>query len=248
MTRLAGPRTLVAIDTPGFGNSFDPEIVPTMADYVCWIDQAIRALGHRRAHVVGHHTGAAIGIALAVAQPERTVSLALIGPSALTVEERASLMAKLGAAFRPTRSAAYLLKNWEYLRVGGADADIAVLHAEMVDMLRAWKSRPHAYDAVWRQDALASLSTITCPVTMMAAPDDLLFPYLERALSACPTARRAMLLGGANYEPDLVPDEVAAALQRISPLSGRSSLRDAWRRSTLWISQPSRRQPARRSD
>ena len=213
MTEMAGFAPSYALDTPGFGGSFDPAIVPDIGDYARWIGDAIEALGFERVHLVGHHTGSAIAIELAVARPALAATLALIGPSPLTADERSGLAAKLGAAFRPTRSGAYLLKNWEYLRVGGADADIMVLHAELIDMLRAWSTRPHAYAAVWNQDALALLPRIACPVLMMAAPDDMLFPYLERALTACPNATAAALSAGANFEPDLAPAEVAAALR-----------------------------------
>lgn len=211
MVRLAGPRPLIAIDTPGFGGSFDPPDPPTMAQYAGWAAGSLDALGYRRAHVVGHHTGAAIALELASHASDRVASLALIGPNASTGDQRAAL-AGLGAAFRPTRSGAYLLKNWEYLRVGGANADVALLHAEMVDMLRAWASRPHAYAAVSGQDALALLAQVTCPTLLMAAVDDMLFPQLERAGATCLAATTLTLSGGANFEPDLAADEVVAAL------------------------------------
>ena len=213
MIALAGEAPLYAIDTPGFGGSFDPAIVPAIGDYARWIAESLDALGCDRAHLVGHHTGAAIAIELAVARPSLTTSLTLIGPSLLTAQERKAFSERLGSPFRPTRSGSYLLKNWEYLRVGGADADIAVLHAEMIDMLHAWQARPHAYAAVWNQDALTLLGRISCPISVMAARDDMTFPYLVRATEACPRATVTTLSAGANFEPDIVPDEIAAAIR-----------------------------------
>ncbi|MFZ5705177.1 MAG: alpha/beta fold hydrolase [Pseudomonadota bacterium] len=213
MERLLAPQPLWALDTPGFGASFDPVQDPTMADYTRWLAEAIDQLaGSGRVHLVGHHTGAAIALAYAAARPERTQSLTLFGPAALTQEERNHYASRLGAPFRPNRSGAYLLKNWEYLRVGGADRDIDLLHREMIDMLRGWASRPHAYRAVWEQDVAAQLGSLTCPLHLISSPDDLLFGLFNRTCAVRPDAQVTILSGGANFAPDLKADEVASAL------------------------------------
>lgn len=210
---------LWALDTPGFGSSFDPEITPQMADYTRWLAQAMDRIADvdgatSPCHLIGHHTGASIALALAVTQASRVASLALIGPQILTPEEREAYGQKLGAPFRPGRSGAYLLKNWEYLRVGGADAKTELLHREMIDMLRGWSSRPHAYRAVWAQDTAAQLREVTCPLHLISSPDDLLFAYFERARALRPDALCTVLSGGANFTPDLATGELVAAFER----------------------------------
>ncbi|MET0239114.1 MAG: alpha/beta fold hydrolase [Sphingobium sp.] len=212
MERLDVANPLWAVDTPGFGNSFDPAVEPDMDDYVRWLMEAVSAMSQGPVHLVGHHTGAAIALAAATRHPGVAASLSLIGPSLLSDQERTGYAGKLGAPFRPGRSGAYLLKNWEYLRVGGADANTALLHREMIDMLRGWASRPHAYHAVWAQDTAAQLECITCPLHLISSPDDLLHSYFQRAGELRPDALRTTLSGGANFVPDLVPDEFAAAL------------------------------------
>jgi len=213
MTRLQNGLPLWALDTPGFGASFDPPTDPTMADYVRWLAEAIdRLAGSGNVHLVGHHTGASIALAYAVAYPARAESLTLFGPAALTEDERNHYAGRLGAPFRPGRSGAYLLKNWEYLRVGGADQDTELLHREMMDMMRGWAARPHAYRAVWDQDVAAQLRSIICPLHLISSPDDLLFDLFDRTCAVRPDARVTILSGGANFAPDLRADEVAAAL------------------------------------
>ena len=212
MAALPADRPLYALDTPGFGGSFDPPAGPSLDDYARWIGEAIAALGLARPHVVGHHTGASIAAALSMQQPDLCRSLALIGPGYADAAERAAMAQRFGKPFRPVRSGAYLLKNWEYLRVGGADADIALLHREMVDQLRAHATRPDAYAAVWQADSIAAFHAVRCPALIMAARDDVMFPSFERARAARPDIAAVELTGGANFEPDLVPGEVAAAL------------------------------------
>lgn len=213
MARLDAPGPLWALDTPGFGNSFDPSADPAMEDYVGWLGQAIdRIAGSDGVHLVGHHTGGSIALAFAVAFPGRVLSLTLFGPADLTEDERAHYAGRLGAPFRPGRSGAYLLKNWEYLRVGGADRDTQLLHREMIDMMRGWASRPHAYGAVWAQDVGAQLRAVACPLHLISSPDDMLFDRFGATCAVRPDARVTILSGGANFAPDLVPDEVIAAL------------------------------------
>lgn len=210
--RWSAPHPLYAFDTPGFGGSFDPAAPPSMSKYAGWIVEAMAALGLERAHLVGHHTGSGIAVQIATDHPEVVASIAMIGPSSLSTEERERFAGKLGAPFRPTRSGAYLLKNWEYLRVGGADADVALLHREMTDQLRAWATRPDAYAAAWAQDQGALIARLACPAIAIAAKDDLLFPSLERVAGLRPDIKCVPLKDGANYEPDLVPDELTNIL------------------------------------
>jgi hypothetical protein len=110
------------------------------------------------------------------------------------------------------RSGAYLLKNWEYLRVGGADADIDLLHREMTDQLRAWRSRPDAYAAAAEQDGPALIAGLKVPAIALAARDDLLFPSLANVAALRPDIRCVTLSTGANYEPDLAADELTPLL------------------------------------
>lgn len=213
MAHLPG-RSLIAIDTPGFGGSFDPATPPGMSEYAGWMFSALDVLGLSQVHVVGHHTGAAIGLQMASESPERITSLGMIGPNPLTPEERSSMAKRFGRPFKPGRSGAYLLQNWEYLRAGGADASIDLLHAEMVDMLRAWSARPHAYQAVWQQDFANLFGQLRVPALILSAPDDILFPYFERAKELRPDIHAALLPGGANFQPDIVPKEIVMQLTK----------------------------------
>lgn len=215
MGRLAGEAPLYAFDTPGFGGSFDPpeQDHPSMAQYAAWLHEAVSGLGIDRYHVVGHHTGACIGVEIAHAHPDQLVSLTLIGPVPLTAEERIEFSKHFGIPFTPTVSGSYLLDNWEYLRNLGAHADPLLIHREMADQLRAWWGRVQSYKAVWDQDFLTIYRNLTCPLMIGAAPDDVLHAYLERASSLQPDAV-VLELGGANFEPDLDAEAVANGLLR----------------------------------
>lgn len=215
MARLAGRWTMHAFDTPGFGGSFDPdpESRPSLSAYVDWLTEAVRAMGIARAHIVGHHTGACIGVEMAARHPDLAVSCTLIGPVPLTHEERQEFAKHFGIPFTPAVSGAYLLENWEYLRNLGAHADPMLIHREMADQLRAWWGRVQSYAAVWTQDFPAFYRDVRCPLMIGAAPDDVLYAYLDRAKQQRPDAE-VIELAGANFEPDLDADRFAAGLAR----------------------------------
>ncbi|WP_439486861.1 alpha/beta fold hydrolase [Blastomonas fulva] len=213
MARWSRGQPLYALDTPGFGGSFDPDEVSGLGDYARWIAEACDGLGLTQFHLIGHHTGAGIALEMANMMPDRVRSLALVGPSCLTGDERAAFAARLGKAFRPVRSGAYLLKTWEYLRIAGADADIALLHREMIDTLRAWNTRPDAYAAAWAQDGTALIARLACPTIAIAARDDILHPYLHRVGDLRPDIECVTLEAGANFEPDLAADTLTATLE-----------------------------------
>jgi pimeloyl-ACP methyl ester carboxylesterase len=215
MDRLAGRWTMHALDTPGFGGSFDPEPEsrPSLSQYVDWLHEAVQATGVERAHIVGHHTGACIGVEMAARYPDLAQSLTLIGPVPLTEAERVEFSKHFGAPFTPVVSGSYLLDNWEYLRNLGAHADPMLIHREMADMMRAWWGRVQSYAAVWTQDFPAFYKAVRCPILIGAAPDDVLHSYIPRAQEMRPDAE-VIELSGANFEPDLDADRFATGLSR----------------------------------
>ena len=213
MERLAGRWDLIALDTPGFGGSFDPDpdSEPSMDDYVGWIGGALDALGITRCHLVGHHTGSAIAVQLAATRPALSGSVTLFGPAPLRPDEREEASKSYGAVFEPTASGGYLLDNWDYLRKLGATADPLLANREMALQLRAWRGRVQAYAAMWKQDFAGLYQQLRCPVMIAAAPDDLLYPFLDRAKSMQPDAELLAVSGGA-FEPDLDAEAVATGL------------------------------------
>lgn len=212
MARLEGFRPLYALDTPGFGGSFDPIGMPPLGQYVSWIAEAIQSIGLRRYHLMGHHTGGFIAGELAARHPERVASFMMIGAAVLSEAERDTFRKAFQAPMAPTADGAYLLGTWQYLVRLGADRDLALHHRELVDTVRAYMGRYQAYTALWDQDFAVHLRAVSCPILLLSATDDVLYPYFEAAKNLRPDAK-AMLLQGANFEPDLDPNGTAEAIR-----------------------------------
>jgi pimeloyl-ACP methyl ester carboxylesterase len=211
MARLGGEFRCYAFDTPGFGQSWQPTEVPSVAWLGARLVEAIDALGLERFVVCGHHTGGCAGLEIALAVPRRVRGLSIIGPVTPTAEERAQYAKLFLKPFEPEATGEYLKVAWDYLRMIGAGSSVDLHTAEMVDHLIAWRSMPLAFGAVWQQDAAAGLQQVQVPLQLMCSTDDVLWPMFDRACRLRPDAATA-IVGGADYQPDRDPEGVAAAL------------------------------------
>lgn len=85
---LGRDRLAIAIDTPGFGESFRPAQQPAIADYAEWIVAAATALGLARFDLLGLFTGAGIASEIAAHHGVRVRRLVLAGPPLFTPEQQ----------------------------------------------------------------------------------------------------------------------------------------------------------------
>lgn len=202
---------LVAIDTPGFGGSFDPDGWPSMGEYAQQIIAAVDALGIRQFHIFGHHTGATLAIEIAARAPDRTLSLMLAGPVFMTDNERADFAEGYGEPIALRRDGGHLITNWDYAAMYNPEAPVELLHGEVLAMLRAWRGRPQGYVAVARHDTAAVLRGIDVPVLWLTSPDDFFHAHFDRATALLPNAPIA-ITGGGNFQPAADAEGVARAI------------------------------------
>jgi pimeloyl-ACP methyl ester carboxylesterase len=86
---LAGSFRTIAVDLPGFGDSYKPIGAPYHAPFFARaVAELMTALGIERAHVVGNSMGGRIALELGLRFPERVGRLALLAPSLAWKRER----------------------------------------------------------------------------------------------------------------------------------------------------------------
>jgi pimeloyl-ACP methyl ester carboxylesterase len=206
------PNQLVAIDTPGFGGSFDPEGWPTLGWYAEQIMAAADGLGIGRFHLFGHHTGATLAIEIGARWPDRAASLMLAGPVFMTDEERGPFAEAYRVPIGLERDGSHLLRNWNYASGYNPDCDLELLHGEVIAMLRAWRGRPQAYSAVAYHDSAAAMRAVTAPVMLLTSPDDFFHFGFDRAVALAPDAT-IVITGGGNFQPGADAPGVARAIE-----------------------------------
>jgi pimeloyl-ACP methyl ester carboxylesterase len=212
MMRLAPHYRCLAFDTPGFGQSYQPDDIPDLGYLAERLGEAIDDLGISHYHACGHHTGGCIALELAPRAGDAMRSLTLIGPVLVNEAERAEYSKIFLRPFAVEPTGAFLQTAWDYLRMIGAGATVELHRRELVDHLIAHRTMPMAFGGVWNQDVESLYRAVAVPLHIMCSTDDVLWPLFERAGEMRPDARRS-IVGGADFQPDRDPDGVARALE-----------------------------------
>ncbi|KAF2029465.1 alpha/beta-hydrolase [Setomelanomma holmii] len=170
-----------APDMPDFGSSFDPSesaIEEISQKGLAWYCELYAGVFHdlgiwddkTGAHIIGHHSGAALAPQLAVMFPSIVRIICLVGPIVVREAERIAMTEKFMAPFNtPEPSGEHLSKTWDYLgRMGvtshGACSapptsctpdDLELWQRELLDHVRAWNGRLQIYGTVWACDSEA---------------------------------------------------------------------------------------------
>lgn len=202
-------RPAIAIDTPGFGESFRPAHQPDVSNYAGWIAQAADALGHERFDIMGLFTGAAIAAELAATRPSRVRRVILAGPPLFDAGQRSHFVADAWPV-RPEPDGSHLLREWR--RTMGGPMPVAF--ERRVDAFHEY-FRGGA-NAIWGEQAVAAyplaetLPRITQP-TLILKPQGI-HGDADGAAALVPGARMQAIdmLGYAMMQA--APDRVAAAV------------------------------------
>lgn len=211
MERLADRYRCLSFDSPGFGQSYQPDSIPDMSYVADRLVEAITDLGVDWFHACGHHTGGCAAIEMPSRHPSRLLSLTLIGPVLVNDAEKAEYRKVFIKPFEVEPSGTFLQTAWDYLKMVGAAANVELHRREMVDHLIAHHTMPMAFSAVWNQDVEGFYLAVDVPLHIMCSKDDVLWPLFERAGEMRPDARQS-IVGGADFQPDRDPDGVANAL------------------------------------
>ncbi|MCQ4267766.1 alpha/beta fold hydrolase [Stutzerimonas degradans] len=224
MEQLGDLAPLYALDTPGFGGSYRPPVVPTTDYYVRTLLEAIDALGIERFNLFGHHTGAALACQLAAQHPQRVRRLAMIGPVQLTEQERSLWRDSAVKPLTIDDHATHLAEVWQ--RVTHLDQQpityppsTALATREAIDTLIAGDRWHEAYAAVFAQDFPAWLAQVDCPLLLICGDGDVLHPYFQRACQARPDAEVLELEAGA-YVLDQQPQYMAQVIRTFFQQAG----------------------------
>ncbi len=192
---LAAGRRVVAVDTPGNGDS-DPLALaaPEIEDYADALAATLDRMAVTEADIYGTHTGANIALALAQRHPARVRNLVIDGLGVYTDEQRARYLADYAPAIVPQDYGEHLLWAWHFCRDqylffpwfqrddahrrGGPVPDAATIHRWAVELIKGLSTYHLAYRAAFRFDKRAALSAIGHRCLICANPLDPLHAML----------------------------------------------------------------------
>jgi pimeloyl-ACP methyl ester carboxylesterase len=188
--RLSQQRPVIALDTPGFGES-DPLAAtdPTIGDFADAVLELIDALGLGPVDLFGSHTGALIALEAAVRGPQRVRRVVFDGLPVFSPRETADHLAHYIPVFEPRSDGSHVVWGWNFIRnmilfypwyqqdpahaTGRAPAT-PMLHERVVDLMKAGPRYALGYRAAYRFSTPTALEQLTLPAMLCVAQDDVL--------------------------------------------------------------------------
>ena len=247
--RLGRTRRVIAPDKLGNGDSDAPVVhhaqkdtlwpefadscgtARTLADYADEAIAVLDALGEvEPVDIWGNHTGALIGMELAIRHPHRVRRLVMDGITIFEPAERADLLAHYLPPFELDDYGAHLLRAWgmrhdmilfwPWYRTNPAGwrplgaLDPSELHAITMELLRSGPTFRTAYDAAFRYPTTARLPLLTVPVMLTVFAADPLAGAADEACRLLPSMQRASIGG---YGLDDIEESVGAITDFLDP-------------------------------
>lgn len=168
---------VIAMDTPGYGDSDDPPSDPGIEGFARYAIEVLDALGVEKASLLGRHTGCSIAVEIAATYPDRVTKLVLDGCPDYDPETRKERLAGVHARTFTTDGSQFT-EAWEYgdkWRHGRTSPE--AIYRAGVDVLRSTGRVDYGHLAVFKQDVRTRIPKITAPTLLISAREDV---FVER--------------------------------------------------------------------
>ncbi len=206
---LGRSRTVIAVDTPGFGESFKPIERPEIGDFADAMAATIVAMGYAQADVMGDHTGTKTAVELANRYPERVRRLVMNTAAVYSPEERKAWQNRMGPIMVDAEGG-HIAGTWErYHRLNKGKVAPDQIRARFYETMRAgpcaWWGPKAAQD--YHLDAV--LPTLKQPVLLFTSSDDVLLEPTRRAAALMTHCRYRELEGFGSSPLETRIDDLA---------------------------------------
>ena len=204
--QLASSHWVIALDTPGFGNS-DPIAGPVTIEEIGQVlSAALVELDIGPHWLFGHHTGASIAAYMAAHNPTDVKRLILSGPPVLDEAQR-SRMTGIDLDSQPVADGSHLVKHWNrHLRLADGNLDVAQRELNLFFLAH---QPALTYDAVLRADIQSWLEAIRCPTLVIGGENDSIRNGFEPAVALLSDVQFELLPDQGIYVADEIPDLIA---------------------------------------
>ncbi len=203
-------RLAIAADTLGFGESVPP--APDAPDLPYYADSVVRiwdALGLEKVDVYGVHTGANIGMEIAIAHPDRVRKLVFDGVALFDPDLAADMLENYAPKIIPQENGEHFMWAWNFIRnmgmyfphykrdaehyLGKAPGSADRIHNGVIEVMKAMDHYHKGYNAVFRHKTHDRLPMVTVPTFCMAHKADPLHVSVEEAAALVPNSTHLVL-------------------------------------------------------
>ena len=206
----AGFRVL-AFDLPGYGMSDPFSSPPSLAEYASAIADGLKAIGLNHVALVGHHTGASVGLQLAVDRPQLVRALALWGIPLLDADFAKRLADEEPPCYDADGSPIAAWWSWRWQMAGPLASQRLVMRS-LADTMRAGERRAEGHWAVGQADHTALLRAVAVPLLGMAGDREMLAEQTRQAVALVPRACYVDLGDAGLDVVDEMPDRFVATV------------------------------------
>ncbi|WP_371398142.1 alpha/beta fold hydrolase [Fretibacter rubidus] len=174
-------RLVVAIDSPGHGESDVPDAPIGIEGYAREIWSAVDAIDLGTVDLVGHHTGAKVATEMAFQRPGDVGGIVMVSALVLSVEEREGFK----SMFKPIPlddDGTRFSHMWaQALKYRGPNVSLEMLAASMAENMRAGEAYEWGHEAAFAYNAVFEdrVSALPHRITVLN-PADMLFDYTPR--------------------------------------------------------------------
>ncbi len=189
----------IAMDTLGHGESDQLPQQYEIPDYAKSVVSFLDSLGIDKASVVGHHTGAYIGVELAATYPERVDKLILSG-CPFYPEVCLRFTPDPEELFRPMEvkeDGSHMLWIWETktFQIASRIIPLDIRYEKALEYLKAGPRVEETHMAAARYDARPKLPLIKCPTLLLSGRLDVFVSLLEDMKKLVPRSRIKIIEG-----------------------------------------------------
>ncbi len=189
---LAGNRTVVALDYPGYGASDPVKKGPSIATYAeATLAVANSLFAGQKLCLLGFHTGTLVAAETSRQAPQAVDSLVLIDVPYFEKKRRNELLQKMGKPKPISPDLSMLAEAWEFgvtNRLGVLDINRS--YDLFVDQISSGEREPEAFRAAFNYPCTDRFPEIECPATCIATKAGL----YEQTLSAARAIRGCGLI------------------------------------------------------
>lgn len=213
LDELAEGGTAIAIDLPGHGDSTKQVGPEPLGELVASVRELMDSEGITRAHLVGHSLGGLVAASLALSEPERVASLALIAPAGFGDAINAEFIDAMVAASSRRELKQVLPKLFADDRLVTRDLVEEMLKYKRVDGV------PQALAAIsddliangkQRHQIAGSLETLDLPLLVVWGAEDQVLPATQA--EAAPDSARVEVLANVGHSPHVEAAGLTALL------------------------------------
>ena len=215
MDEMAVDRAVIAIDTPGYGDSDRPARLPTIADYAQSAGVVLTKLGIGRdgqqVDLLGYHTGTLIAAELAINNPGLIRKLVLPGMPYYTGEAREEAYRRNVKPNAIHTDGSHLRGKWDFASIAMPSGLLLTRAQEHFnDMMQCHPHCWEAYHAVFSYESEKRLKLVKQPVLLITTESSLK-AETEAAALVFPDARLLHIAGVKYGGFDLATGKFAKA-------------------------------------